>query len=69
MLPRGEPLRLRIFLDRSVVDVFANGLQCLALRVYPDRKNIVGVAIRARGGDAVLRSLDAWQMRSIYSPA
>jgi beta-fructofuranosidase len=57
-----ETLKLRIFIDRSVVEVFANGRQCLALRVYPDRKDSLGVSIRAQGREALLRSLDAWQM-------
>jgi len=61
----GEPLRLRIFIDKSVVEVFANGRQCLALRVYPERKDSVSVSIRAQGSDAMLRSLNAWQMKSI----
>jgi beta-fructofuranosidase len=63
----GEKLTLRIFIDRSVVEVFANGKQCLALRVYPEREDSVGVSIRAQGSDAVLRSLDAWQMQTIWS--
>jgi beta-fructofuranosidase len=33
-LAAGEPLDLRIFLDRSVVEVFANG-RCLTTRLYP----------------------------------
>ena len=61
-----EPLELRVFVDRSVVEVFCNGKQCVALRVYPDRADSVGVSLYARGRDAVLTSLDAWQMRSIY---
>ena len=61
-----EPLKLRVFVDRSVVEVFVNGKQCLAVRVYPGRADSVGVSLRAQGRDAVLRSLDAWQMRSIY---
>ena len=65
-LDEGEPLRLRVFIDKSVVEVFANGRQCVALRVYPSRKDSVGVAIRAQGRDAVLRSLEAWQMKSIW---
>lgn len=66
-LREGEPLRLRVFVDRSVVEVFANGRQCVAVRVYPEREDSLGVSLRARGGDAVLRSLDAWQMGSIYA--
>jgi beta-fructofuranosidase len=61
-----EPLRLRVFIDRSVVEVFANGKQCVALRVYPERDDSIGVSLRAQGRDAVLRSLDAWQMKSAY---
>ncbi|MDD9987130.1 MAG: GH32 C-terminal domain-containing protein [Spirochaetaceae bacterium] len=61
-----ELLELRIFVDRSVVEVFANGRQCVALRVYPGREDSAGVSLRACGSEAVLRSLDAWQMGSIY---
>lgn len=64
-----EPLRLRVFVDRSIVEVFANGRQCVAVRVYPQRADSVGVSIGARGGDAALQRLDAWQMKSIYATA
>ncbi len=63
---RDEPLKLRIFIDRSVVEVFANGKQYLAMRVYPDRADSIGVSIRAQGQDAVLNKLDAWQMKAIW---
>ena len=65
-LGKDEPLRLRVFVDRSVVEVFANGRQYAALRVYPGRKDSLGISLRAQGRDAALRSLDAWQMKSIY---
>ncbi len=65
-LEAGEPLKLRIFLDRSSIEVFANGKQCLTVRVYPQREDSTGVALFARGGPARLTSLDAWQMRSIW---
>ena len=66
-LADGEPLKLRVFIDKSVVEVFANGRQCVAVRVYPQRKDSLGVWLRATGGDAVLKRLDAWQMNSIYT--
>jgi len=65
-LAPGETLKLRVFVDKSVVEVFANGRQCLALRVYPGREDSVGVSLRAQGADSALCSLDAWQMGSIY---
>ena len=66
LLEEGELLELRVFVDRSVVEVFANGRQCLAVRVYPDRADSIGVSLRAQGSAAWLRSLDAWQMSSIW---
>jgi beta-fructofuranosidase len=63
---RDQPLRLRVFVDKSVVEVFVNGRQCVALRVYPGREDSVGVSLRSQGQDAELRSLDAWQMQNIY---
>ena len=61
-----EPLRLRVFVDRSVVEVFVGDKQCVAVRVYPDREDGVGVSLRSQGQEAVLQSLDAWQMKTIY---
>jgi len=66
-LTRGEePLRLRVLIDRSVVEVFANGRQYLAMRVYPARTDSTGVSLRAQGRKAHLQSLDAWNMESIW---
>jgi beta-fructofuranosidase len=65
-LGKNEPLKLRVFVDRSIVEVFANGKQCVAMRVYPGRKDSVGVSMRSQGKGAVLKSLDAWQMSNIY---
>ena len=62
----GELLRLRIFIDRSIVEVFANGQLCLTLRAYPSLKNSTGVSVFTRGSDAKLVSLDAYQMKSIW---
>ncbi|MFZ5830699.1 MAG: glycoside hydrolase family 32 protein [Planctomycetota bacterium] len=66
MLDPDEPVKLRVFIDHSAVEVFVNGKQYLALRVYPGREDSLGVSLRARGRDAVLKSLDAWQMGTIY---
>ncbi len=63
---RDEPLKLRVFIDKSVVEVFVNGKQCVAMRVYPGRKDSIGVSLRSQGRDAKLKSLDAWQMKNIY---
>ena len=66
ILADGEPLRLRVFIDRSVVEVFANDRQCLTVRVYPTRDDSKGVSLFARGSDAKLVSLSAYQMKSVW---
>jgi beta-fructofuranosidase len=68
ILERDEPLKLRVFVDKSVVEVFVNGKQCVAARVYPGRGDSVGVSLRSQGRDSTLKSLDAWQMKNIYEP-
>ena len=64
-LAPGEPLKLRVFIDKSIVEVFANDRQCVAVRVYPGRADSLGVSLRAQGQDAWLQRLDAWQMSRI----
>ena len=65
LIESGEPVQLRIFVDRSVVEVFVNGRQCVAVRVYPGRRDSTGVSLISRGQESEVLSLDCWQMRSI----
>jgi len=62
----GDPIKLRIFIDRSIVEVFANDRQCLTLRVYPDRDDSTGISLFARGGNASFSGIEAWQMDSVW---
>ena len=66
MLVDDGPLRLRDFIDARIVEMFVNEQKCVIARVYPGRADSVGVSLRAQGSDAVLKSLDAWQMADIY---
>lgn len=45
-----EDLELRIFLDRSVIEVYADGSRCVSSRVYPDSPEQGGVAISVVSG-------------------
>jgi len=60
------PLELHIFLDRSVVEVFANRRQVLTKRIYPSRPDSRGIECFALGGCATLRSLHAWEITPIW---
>ena len=59
-LLEGESLRLHIFLDRSVLEVFVNSRLGLTQRIYPTRADSLGISVFSHGGAAILHSLDAW---------
>jgi len=71
---RSAPLRpapdgtvtLHVFLDGSVIEIFANDRVRLSSRVYPTRDDSRGVRPFAGGGPAEFRALDVWEMRSIW---
>ncbi len=59
-------LKLHVFLDKSVMEVFVNDGQKAAVKViYPD-PNDLGVEAFATGGTARLKSLDVWKIKSIW---
>jgi sucrose-6-phosphate hydrolase SacC (GH32 family) len=61
----GEPLRLRVFLDRSVLEFFANERQCVTQRIYPSRRDSLGVTLVTCGGGIKVQSLDVWDLHPV----
>jgi len=66
-LKKGEPLRLRIFVDASVIETFANGKASFSDRVYPMNPAALGIGLFAKGGTARLRAMTVWQLAPISS--
>ena len=62
----GELLELRIFVDRSIVEVFVNGQSACLTRVYPEGTDSDGFSIEARGHRARCRKLQAWTMERVF---
>jgi beta-fructofuranosidase len=58
----GESLKLRIFLDKSVVEVFANDRQCITARVYPKREDSTGISLFSKGDSITVKTLNAWDI-------
>jgi len=52
-----EPLRLRVFVDASVLETFANDRASISDRVYPLDTASLGIGLFAKGGKARLRSM------------
>ena len=58
-------LTLRIFIDRSVLEVFANETVCVTKIIAPLDANAT-LTIRADDGRAVAKHIQAWPMRTIW---
>jgi beta-fructofuranosidase len=61
----GEAVVLRIFVDGSVVETFANSRAVLTQRVYPTRGDSIGVRLFTTGGSARFRRVKIWPIRPI----
>jgi len=55
-------ITLHLFLDRSVIEVFANDAQCLTSRIYPTRSDSNGLDLYATHDEVTVSSLDVWEM-------
>lgn len=63
VLGEGEGLKLRIFVDRSIVEVFANdGRLVLSRRVYPEREDSSGIFLFAQGSEVRAADVRTWDM-------
>jgi sucrose-6-phosphate hydrolase SacC (GH32 family) len=65
LAPDEKTLTLRIFVDHSVLEVYANQQACVT-RVIEAGPAELGVEVFAGGGTARLRSLSAWHVSSIW---
>ncbi|WP_235941329.1 glycoside hydrolase family 32 protein [Paenibacillus puerhi] len=60
-LPDGR-IVFHLFLDRSSVELFANGgMKTITNRIYPESSSL-GIRLFARGGEAIIESLDVWEL-------
>lgn len=61
-LTSGEKVRLRIFLDKSMLEVFANGRQCITQVVYPTLKDAVSVQLFTEDAPVKVQEIKAWKL-------
>ena len=61
LLPN-ETLKLTIFLDHSMLEVFANDRQCVTQRIYPSRADSRLIRLSSTGDNVKLHTLRAWDM-------
>ncbi|MDG1300634.1 MAG: GH32 C-terminal domain-containing protein, partial [Opitutae bacterium] len=67
-LKEGEDLTLRIFIDKHMIEVFANDRQAAMAWHDYDPKDL-HVSLFSKGGDLRVKSVSSWKMNSVYTQA
>jgi beta-fructofuranosidase len=65
-LKPGEPLSMRVFLDHSVVEIFASHQTCLVSRVYPQDVNNHQLGLFVENNPVIIPSFDIWTLKNIW---
>jgi len=63
-LAQGQPVKMRVFLDKSLLEVFVNGHSCSGL--FKTDPKFIGLDLFSEGGTAVVKSLDIWEMKPAW---
>jgi beta-fructofuranosidase len=64
-LRAGEPAGFRIYLDRNLIEVFVNERQA-AVASHRYAAGNVAISLFSGGGDAVVKEVKGWKMKSTY---
>ena len=60
-LKKDEPLILRIFVDKSIIEVYANDRQAITRRIYPTL-NGKGISLFSKGGKVKIQTIKSWEL-------
>jgi len=61
-LPLGSNLKLHIFIDHSIMDIFINNMYAFSLRVFPTDTNAEALEVFSDGGATHINSVKAWRL-------
>lgn len=62
VLGKGEKVHLRVFLDKSMLEVFANGRQCITQVLYPTLQDAIHIKVFAEDAPVKVESVKAWKI-------
>ena len=65
-LQDGEDLTLRIFIDKNLVEVFANDRQAAVAATPRYTPENLGARLFSKGGESTVKQVKSWKMKSIY---
>ena len=63
---KGEPLKMHIYIDKSLIQSYINDLKTITTWVYPSLADAKELEIWSEDGKGKVKSLSVWEMKSIY---
>jgi beta-fructofuranosidase len=61
-LEDGEALKLDVFLDRCVIEIFANGRQVVTQLVYPELDSSTGIRVFSGSETVLVKRIQSWPL-------
>jgi sucrose-6-phosphate hydrolase SacC (GH32 family) len=61
-----EAVNLRIFIDRSILEVFANGRQCMTQRIYPSLPISLHLGLFSQHKKVLVQNMQVWELMTTY---
>ncbi|MDD4993211.1 MAG: GH32 C-terminal domain-containing protein [Paludibacter sp.] len=61
----GDTMRIHIFIDHSIMDIFVNNQYAFSIRVFPTDTNAEDVEAFSAGGSTHAVSIQAWKLNSL----
>lgn len=63
----GQSLNIRIFVDHSIIEVFADSEVCISTRIYPTLKSSENISLELnKGNELIIQKFSLWKMNSIW---
>jgi Beta-fructosidases (levanase/invertase) len=64
----GETMRIHIFIDHSIMDIFVNNQYAFSIRVFPTDINAEDIEVFSDGGTTHATSIQAWKLGTLQLP-
>jgi beta-fructofuranosidase len=62
VVEKGEKVSLRVFLDKSILEVFANDRQCITQVIYPTLKDAIHIQVFTEDAPINIDELKSWKL-------
>lgn len=62
VLAKGEQVSLKVFLDKSMLEVFANDRQCITQVIYPTLRDAIHIQVFAENSPIRVEELKSWSL-------